>query len=118
MLAPVATVHDRYTNATMPITIITSPIESTLAIGTWAGTAKMSLSQRRCVSALASTLLSEMPSLLNADSDLPAACQASPETGIRPPLLKITATFESSPKPTSQNAGTRTFSSRKQISSR
>src|SRR6478752_985611 len=53
----------------------------------------MSLSQRRCVSALASTLLSEMPSLLNADSELPAACQASPETGMRPPLLKITTTL-------------------------
>ena len=34
MLVPVAAAHDRYTNATMPITIITSPIESTLAIGT------------------------------------------------------------------------------------
>jgi hypothetical protein len=78
----------------------------------------MSPSQGRRVPAPTSTLFAEKPWLLKSDSFPPAATHPSAVIGICPPLAKITAVFESSPNPTSQNAGTRRFSRKNPISIR
>ena len=87
-------------------------MESTVASGTCGGTAKTWLSHGRWVPPPASTLLSANPLGAKTDTLPPDARHASADTGIRPPFAKITQMFDTRPKPTSQKAGTRTFTTK------
>jgi hypothetical protein len=84
-----------------PTAMRTSPTLKTLANGTQAGRAKMSVRGRSAGSAR--TTLLENPS----DASIPSAATASGAAGITPPLATMAARFERAPTTTSAMPGSR-----------